>query len=468
MNNIKIAVKVKTKKGVSDIALILLLVIALAISFVGTLISSGDVVRTQELLGFGINPDNSLGLVNLTVDEMLDVNFTTGWVDFGEGSVAPGEINCTLDTKTGNSNECMGFNDIYGGRTNFSEAARTSVTNSIYDPQMQLVGDTFFFVWVQNDTSDLTQIWTGNISYLQDEFNSEIRTSSSYSKKNPQFQVSGSKVYYVWSENDDAGLEQIWTATLNIDTNVFTATKQTTSSFDKTVPQISVLNNAVYYAWQETDATGYEQIWTANMSTDGTGWTVVNRTNSAYNKLAPQIQAYSAATEDKLYLVWNEPDASAKNQIWTMEINSTTNYAAENRTSSAFSKTEQQFQIYNNEMFFVWVEPDASVDAQLWLGRTNLDGSGWNAGQLTTDSNDKQFPQLLVDDYSMSDIYYVWEELDGFSVYQVWTGSSDTAGTGWSGLQKTTTPTNKHKPQLEHVPRDWTYYTDDLFYAWYE
>jgi len=101
------------KAEISNQTLGILLVAAIALSLIGTFVTVSKVGQqpTIRLVGYAPATDTGTALVNLTVDQILDVNFTTASVDYGVGSVDPGEINCTLETSAANSASCSGFTD---------------------------------------------------------------------------------------------------------------------------------------------------------------------------------------------------------------------------------------------------------------------------------------------------------------------------------------------------------------------
>lgn len=115
------------------------------------------------------------------------------------------------------------------------------------------------------------------------------RTTSAYTKYDPQFQVVGTKIYYVWHEYDGSKY-QIWTAEMNTDGTNWSAAKRTSSGFDKYNPQLQVVGSKIYYVWYEMDGSGTHQIWTAEMNTNGTGLSGTKRTTTSPNKYNPQLQ----------------------------------------------------------------------------------------------------------------------------------------------------------------------------------
>ena len=257
---------------------------------------------------------------------------------------------------------------------------------------------------------------------------SPIRTPSTGYQ--PQFQVSGNKIYYVWHEYDGP-YRQIFTAEMNINGTGWKAEKRTSGQFDKVFPQLHVAGSKIYYVWQQPDATKNRQIWTAEMNVDGTGWKEVQRTNTSFDKQFPQLQA----VDNKIYYAWNEFDGKYR-QIWTAEMNvDGTNWNAVKRTTSPFNKFEPQIQAVGEKIYFVWRESDGS-HFQIWTAVMTRDGSVWEAAKRTSTPFDKHNPQLQVNGER---IHFAWHEADGpdwrKARYQIWTAEMNLDGMGWAGRQ---------------------------------
>jgi hypothetical protein len=102
---------------------------------------------------------------------------------------------------------------------------------------------------------------------------------------------------------------------MNTDGIGWTAIKRTNSPYDKRDPQLQVVGRKINYVWYEHDSM-YFQIWTAEMNINGTDWSTIKETTSSYNKYYPQLQVVGT----KIYYVWYE--GSDFSQIWTAEMNS--------------------------------------------------------------------------------------------------------------------------------------------------
>jgi hypothetical protein len=88
-------------------------------------------------------------------------------------------------------------------------------------------------------------------------------SETAYDKTSPQLQVLGTRVYYVWCENDGS-YDQIWTAMLNLDLTDLKALerKRTSGAFDKKYPQLQSHGEKIHYIWSQDDGSN-SQIWTA-------------------------------------------------------------------------------------------------------------------------------------------------------------------------------------------------------------
>ena len=79
-----------------------------------------------------------------------------------------------------------------------------------YQPQFQVSGNKIYYVWEESD-GNYRQVWTGMMGKAGTGWSAEKRTTSPYGKYDPQLQVTGGKVYYVWHE-DHGRTEPIWVA----------------------------------------------------------------------------------------------------------------------------------------------------------------------------------------------------------------------------------------------------------------
>jgi len=345
---------------------------------------------------------------------------------------------------------------IFVSRPSFgSNFVLIQTSSTGYQPQFQVSGNKIYHVWHEYD-GPFRQIFTAEMNMDGTGWRAEKRTSGQYDKVFPQLQVVENKIYYVRQQPDATKIRQIWTMEMNIDGTGWKEVQRTNTSFDKQFPQLQVVDNKIYYAWNESDGK-YRQIWTAEMNIDGTGWRAVKRTSSPYDKFEPQLQVVG----DKIYFVWREFDGSHF-QIWTAVMNrNSTGWQAVKRTNPPFDKHNPQFQVDGGKIFFAWHGADGSdfqkARYQIWTAGMNIDGTGWQAIQRTGTPLDKYTPQLQVKD---DKIYYVWEESDG-KYRQIWTASVKKDGTGWKSEKRTKSSYGKYDPQLQIVG-------NKIYYVWHE
>jgi hypothetical protein len=324
-----------------------------------------------------------------------------------------------------------------------------------YQPQFQVSGSKIYFVWHEYD-GPYRQIFTAEMNIDGTGWTAERRTTGQFDKVFPQLHVAGNRIYAIWQQPDATKNRQIWTAEMSIDGKGWKEVQRTNTPFDKQFPQLQVFEEMIYCTWNESDGK-YRQIWTAEMNTDGTGWKAVKRTSTPFDKFEPQLQVI----DDKIYFAWRESDGSHF-QIWTGVMNRDgTGWQAVKRTHTPQDKHNPQFQISAGRIYLTWHEADGpdwrKARYQIWTAVMNVDGTGWQANQRTTAGFDKYTPQLRV---TAGKIYYVWEESDG-KHRQIWTAVTNKDGTGWISEKRTRSPYGKYDPQFQIVG-------DKAYYVWHE
>jgi hypothetical protein len=324
-----------------------------------------------------------------------------------------------------------------------------------YQPQMQVSGDKIYYVWHEYD-GPFRQIFTAEMNIDGTGWRAEKRTSGQYDKVFPQLQVVENKIYYVRQQPDASKNRQIWTMEMNIDGTGWKEIQRTDTPFDKQFPQLQVFGEKTYYTWNESDGR-YRQIWTAEMNIDGTGWRAMKKTSTPFEKFEPQFQV----VEEKIHLVWRESDGSHF-QIWTASMNRDgTAWEAQKRTNRPSDKHNPQLQLNGRNIYYAWHEADGAdfrkATYQIWTAQMNIDGTNWRETQRTNTAFDKYTPQLEVNG---DKIYYVWEESDG-KYRQIWTAAAKKDGTEWKAQKRTKSPYGKYDPQLQVVG-------SKIYYVWHE
>jgi len=287
-------------------------------------------------------------------------------------------------------------------------------------------------------------------------------TTTGWNKTRAEFQVVGDKIYYVWYEDD--GEWQIWTGYSNLDGTGFVATKQTITARDSQWPHLQVVGSTIYYVYYEFDPSNFcDQIWTATSNLDGTGWTPTKQTLTVtpFHNKWPNMQVVGST----IYYVWNQADG-VQQQIWTATSNlDGTVFTPTRQTNTGFGKLVIELQVVGSKIYYTWYEHDNIVwfpvplgHTQIWTATSNLDGTGWTSTKQTNTPFDKPGSHLQVVD---TKIYYVWYEHDGIGVYQIWTAVANLDGTGFIPTQQTTTASDKIAPMFQ-------VFGTSIYYAWIE
>jgi hypothetical protein len=285
--------------------------------------------------------------------------------------------------------------NTYG--SDFSEEKKTSGDNYKINPQLQVVDDNIYYVWTSDNITS-AKMDAGGGDFLWEK---ELSTSN-INKENPQFQVVDNKIYYIWVEFD--GPVYIFTCNMNTDGG---SPQQENHSYNelygKKNPQLQVVNNKIYYVWQGTHGDLDYEIWTGEMDKNGIELSGGPKTATDNNNEHPQFQL----VDNMIYYVWQEGKKTVKYQIWTAENNTITkNFPPPvQRTSDNVNKTNPQLQVVGDKIFFIWIQPDVLGFDQIWTAEMNIDGSDFSTKQMTFSKENKKDPQLQV---VGSKIYYVW------------------------------------------------------------
>ena len=93
----------------------------------------------------------------------------------------------------------------------------------------------------------------------------------------PQLQVVGDKIHYVFTNGS-----QVFTAEMNTDGTGWSHVQRSSGSGGKMHGQFEVTKDSIWYIWRQQTG-GYWQEWLGVMNVDGTGWTALQLTFDAYN-----------------------------------------------------------------------------------------------------------------------------------------------------------------------------------------
>jgi len=232
----------------------------------------------------------------------------------------------------------------------------------IMEPQLQVVGDKIYYVWWGNNGFTQYMLYTGEmtIDINDTSWIFLVEHGCFIDNHSPQFQVVGNTIYYV-----DTGYDYICTGVMNTDgTGSSFMSQEISSTSPYEDPQLQVVGNKIYYVSFHKDAAGYYQIWTAEMNTDGSGWTANRRTSTATSKYNPQLQVVG----DKIYYVWQE---GGKIMTAESDLGSVSPLSPVNRGSGDLP----QFQVVGSKSYYVWLDsvwiPGVGWRDQIFTGEMN-------------------------------------------------------------------------------------------------
>jgi len=178
------------------------------------------------------------------------------------------------------------------------------------------------------------------------------------------------------------------------------------------------------------------------------------RTSTAFSKFS---ESASRLHGNKIYIAWFEDDVSGYKQLWRGSMNvDGTGWNATQLTSftSATQRYGVTFEIVGNQIHFVWCE---SLCSSMYTGETSLNGTSITPvlRQSQGSSGSQQAGQITMGSDG-NKLYYMWNAQDS----RVYTGSMNLDGTNFSAVQQASTilPSN---PDL--------YIKDGvIYYAWSE
>jgi hypothetical protein len=93
----------------------------------------------------------------------------------------------------------------------------------------------------------------------------------------PQLQVAGDTIHYVFTDGN-----QVWTARMNTDGSGWSATQRTSGAGGKLHGQFEVTKDTIWYVWRQ-QVGSYWQHFLGTMRTDGTEWTATQLTFDDFN-----------------------------------------------------------------------------------------------------------------------------------------------------------------------------------------
>lgn len=266
--------------------------------------------------------------------------------------------------------------------------------HGIYDPQLHIVGTKIYYVFCRLESLGAGALWTGYSDLDGSNFSmTQQDTDSTHIIYPPQLQVVGIKIYYVYTIYI-AGTDpyhQIMVATSDLDGENFSTTKKTTTAYNKKYPQFQVVGTKIYYTWEESDGTN-AQVWTAIMNTDGSGWSATERTIDSLAYIHPQLHVMG----NYIYYTFDNSNQLASAIIKIDQ----TGWTYKNETTRVSTKNTPQIQVYFGDVTYCWIETVGGYD-QIFLG------SGYFDSVTTNDHTHNQTYGIYEEDNTATICFYV-------------------------------------------------------------
>jgi hypothetical protein len=255
------------------------------------------------------------------------------------------------------------------------------------DPQIQVSGSQIYYVWarVGNLVAGKSNLLADNFSGLDGTGNG-TELNSSGTVATPQFKISGTKIYYVWQSGNN-----IYLSSSDLDGTDY-AEAQITSTGQDSVPQFEISGSQIYYVWNRDNGVNAFPV-TAVSDLDGGNFTATPRLdlgNTGHNT-APQM----SISGSQIYYVFAKESDGIVTASSDLDGG---NFSSANQSSDGTS-TYPQIQAVGSDIYYTWL-----VSGDLYLG-TDLSGSSFSFIKLTNGAGIGSSPQFKV---SGNKVYYVY------------------------------------------------------------
>jgi hypothetical protein len=315
-----------------------------------------------------------------------------------------------------------------------------------------------------------TNMLTGTVGANLGGWNDHQQTRLPYTGLEPKLQVVGDKIYYEYFGQDAAGAMQIWTAQSKTDGSDFTATPRTDEKAvvgespgggkNYRVEQggLQISGTEIFYGWSEKDARNQWQIFTASSHLDGSAFKATQRTVSGGAFAGMQVVG------EKIFYLrdtsWAKRRVNEKGI--DLELAVSDKNAAGWRAIKTFERLRTlEFIVSNNRIYLAFVQPDMEGRDQLYTGSMNTDGSHYRAIERNLGEGSSGF--LAVGQGGIrvvgEIVYYALQfgrsrnysdETAGRNAITFWTAEAGTDGSEWRATQRTISPPDI-RPQYKSI-----------------
>ena len=263
------------------------------------------------------------------------------------------------------------------------------------------------------------------------------------------FQVVGDKIYFVTNSDPPKdsssppakGLRYyrsaIWSGVADVNLGSWDDKLRTKFPLNGLEPKVQVVGGRLFFEYFGGDADGNWQIYTGSSETDGSDWSVRQRTFQKMGYAAEQSLNIQVVG-NKVYYAFPLKDKSGKWQLWTAtsDINGSSWKALQQPTKGGFVPS---FRVSGDKIYYIFLSGVAKEKVRgdfkndVIIASSNLDGSGWREIHRIHDAA-WLIAHLTVD---KDTIYYLFSKRDSSGNAHLWTGSVSTDGSHPQELQRT-------------------------------
>gem|GEM_PF-6650948 len=256
-----------------------------------------------------------------------------------------------------------------------------------------MVGDHIYIAY-QGEQTVATGIMNRDLTGYEDS----IRFTHGSYVCPPYHVVADGEIHTSWSAGYD-----VFTGRMNIDGSGWTDSQRTFTGGRSHRCELQVVDDKIHYVYME-EVSGVWQVFSASSNRDGSGWSSTQRTNftSKHQSKLTEGHARFRVAGDKYYIAWSYPDDGGTWQIWTAEMNTDgTGWTQTQRTTGSPSKWRPELQVVGGKIYYTWWQGSSSWTGNaIWTGEvgSNIVSKGSEYGLGV--SEDGRVSGFLNNDYT--------------------------------------------------------------------
>ena len=278
----------------------------------------------------------------------------------------------------------------------WSDKKRTELPLTGLEPKLQVVGDRMYFQYFGNSADGAWQIYTGTSGTDGGNWQATQRTFTTGrydTEQTRNVQVVGNKVYYAFPMIDKTGKWQLWTATSNLDGSSWKALQETKDGwYGGLIPNFQVSGSKIYYIFVSSASKGkaikggYKSkmdVVIASSNLDGSGWHEIRRIHDATWWIISEL----TVDRGTIYFSLSKGDSKGDAHLWTGSVATDGSAFQEHqRTFGTGNAAPAGVQVVGNRVLYAFSatkQPSKSMlklgpmGISFWTASTDLNGDHW-------------------------------------------------------------------------------------------